>query len=113
MSADPMVTFAVTLTVTEDGEALAGQGVVYVAGEAMQTLRLDREHLEVHAAIALQHALDACRDWLKIQAATKELRTPPTQPQLVVAPVDQVRNTVRVSGKPKSRRRIVSKRLPT
>lgn len=108
-----MVTFVVTLTVTEDGDALAGQGVVYVGGEPLQTLRLDREHLEVHHAIAGQHAIDACRDWLKIRAATKELQPTPSEPEQPRKKKGQTVKTVRVSGTPRSRRRIVSNRLPT
>lgn len=113
MSQLPLVHYVVSLTVTQSGEALAGEGVVYVGAERMGVLNLDREHLEVPAAIALQHALDACRDWLAIHSATKELReAPPSSPP--AQPADgQTAKMVRVSGTPKSRRRIVSRRLPT
>ena len=81
MPKSPAVQFTVTLLVSEDGDALAGEVGVLVGTERMWHERLDREDLEVPGATALDNALRRAREYMEAQSASNGDVAPPTQPR--------------------------------
>jgi hypothetical protein len=71
------VQFSVTLLVTEQGEALAGEVGVIVGTERMHSQRLDRADVEVPADMALRNALRLGREYLDVRSSSNGEPTPP------------------------------------
>lgn len=69
---DPMLRYGVTLIVAEDGQALRGVVAVYAADVLLHELRLDPVELAgMHAAGAIQWALDQAGEWLVAKAGER------------------------------------------
>lgn len=68
--AEPAVTFSVTLIVTEQGDALAGEVGVVVGTERMHSEKLDREDVEVPASVALSNALRRGKEYLDVRSSS-------------------------------------------
>ena len=81
MPKTPAVQFTVTLLVSEDGDALAGEVGVLVGTERMWHERLDAADVETTADMALRNALKRGREYLDTQSGSNGDVTPPTQPR--------------------------------
>jgi hypothetical protein len=77
----PAVQFTVTLLVSEDGDALAGEVGVLVGTERMWHERLDAADVETTAEMALRNALKRGREYLEAQSQSNGDLAPPTQPR--------------------------------
>lgn len=105
MPTTPAVQFTVTLLVTEDGDALAGEVGVLVGSERMWHERLDAGDVETSAEMALRNALKRGREYLETQSASNGDVAPPTQPRRPARKRVQPQKDTKARGVSRSRLR--------